>query len=126
MRRSFLIALVAAASLVAGQGIAQEDHTAHHPAASQPAPAAPDAKSGMAMGSMKDMDPAAMHQMCMGVMGKTTAAKSGHQHSHGKNGAVMGPNGKPLSKAEMAKMHAQCAEMMEDHHAAGAEAPAPK
>jgi hypothetical protein len=64
-----------------------------------------------------------MHQMCMGMMDKQMAAKSGHNH---KSGAMMGPNGKPLSKAEMAKMHTQCAEMMEKQHAAGADAPAPK
>jgi predicted alpha/beta hydrolase family esterase len=126
MRRSFLIALAAAASLVAGQGIAQEDHTAHHPAATEPAPTKADAKPGIAMGSMKDMDPAAMHQMCMGVMGKQMANKSVHEHSREKSGIAVWPNGKPLTKAEMAKMHARCAEMMEDHHAAGAEAPAPK
>jgi hypothetical protein len=125
MRSSFLIALAAATSLVASQGIAQEDHTAHHPATPQPAPATPDTKSGMAMDSMKGMDSAAMHKMCMGVMGKKMAAKPVHEHSREKSGIAMWPNGKPLTKVEMTKMHAQCAEMMEDHHAA-AEAPAPK
>jgi hypothetical protein len=115
MRNSILIALTTAVALV--------DHAAHHPAATESAPAKADAKPGMAMGSMKDMDPAMMHQMCMGMMDKQMAAKSGHNH---KSGAMMGPNGKPLSKAEMAKMHTQCAEMMEKQHAAGADAPAPK
>ena len=113
MRPSVLTALAAAAALVAGPGFAQPDHDAHHPAAdAKPAAAAP------AAGGMAGMSQADMHKMCMGMMGKDMAPKAVHEHSREKSGIAMWPNGKPLSKKEMAAMHAKCAAMMKDEHAA--------
>jgi hypothetical protein len=114
MRPTLFIAL-AAAALAAGQGFAQEGYSTHHPADTKAAPAA---------SSMEGMDPAAMHEMCKSVMGKDMAAKPVHEHSREKGGMAMGPNGKPLTKAEMAKMHERCAAMME--HDTKAAPPAPK
>lgn len=112
MRSSILVAVVAAATLVAGPGLAQEDHSAHHPAADgKPAVAAP-TPSGMAGMSQTDM-----HKMCMGMMGKDMAPKAVHEHSREKSGIAMWPNGKPLSKKEMAAMHEKCSAMMKDEHA---------
>ena len=111
--RLILIPLVAAAALVAGQALAQDEHAAHHPAAdAKPAAAAP------AAGGMEGMSQADMHKMCMGMMGKDMAPKAVHEHSREKSGMAMWPNGKPLSKKEMAAMHDKCAAMMKDEHAA--------
>lgn len=87
------IALPLAAALLAG------------PAFAQPAPA----------------DQAAMHEKCKAVMGSKMDAKRPHEHSADKQGIATHPRGIPLTKAEMAKLHKQCAEMM-----ARAEAPARK
>ncbi|HVK41276.1 MAG TPA: hypothetical protein VM471_02255 [Phenylobacterium sp.] len=38
--------------------------------------------------------------------------KAVHDHGREKTGAPTWPNGKPLSAAEMEKMHKTCAEMM--------------
>ncbi|MCI3132768.1 hypothetical protein [Phenylobacterium aquaticum] len=118
MRSSILIALAAAAALVAGPGFAQEDHSAHHPA--------PDAKPAAATpapGGMEGMSQADMHKMCMGMMGKDMAPKAVHEHSREKSGIAMWPNGKPLSKDEMAAMHKKCSGMMEGEHAMPTPAP---
>ena len=103
MRTSLLIAITAAAALAAGHGFAQEDHSAHHPAGAKAAPAAH---------SMEGMDPAAMHEMCKTEMGRKMDPKAVHEHSREKSGIVMWPNGKPLTKTEMAKMHEHCAAKM--------------
>lgn len=108
--RLIIISLTAAAALAAGPGFAQDQHAAHHPAAAAGAKAAP-------AGMMHDMDPAAMHEMCKSVMGKKMDPKSVHEHSREKGGMAMWPNGKPLTKDEMAKMHQQCAAMMDAHDA---------
>ncbi|MFC3068502.1 hypothetical protein [Phenylobacterium soli] len=114
MRPTVFVALAAAAALVAGPGFAQPDHDAHHPATdAKPAAAAPAPGGGMAGMSQADM-----HKMCMGMMGKDMAPKAVHEHSGEKSGMAMGPNGKPLSKDEMAAMHEKCAAMMSDEHAA--------
>ena len=48
---------------------------------------------------------AAQHEMCSGMMGgKMPAGK-------GQMGGMKGPDGKPMSKAEMDKMHKMCGEM---------------
>jgi hypothetical protein len=120
MRKTLLIALAAAGALAASQGLAQDEHAAHHPAP------AVDAKAASSANTMADMDPAAMHQMCKGMMGKKMAAKSVHEHSREKNGLAMWPNGKPLTKSEMAAMHDKCAAMMEAEHAAPADTETPK
>ena len=113
MRFSRLIALAAATALVAGPGFAQPDHDAHHPATdAKPAAAAPPA------GGMAGMSQADMHKMCKGMMSKEMAPKPVHEHSRDKGGPAMWPNGKPLSKADMAAMHEKCAAMMKDEHEA--------
>lgn len=118
MRPSIFIALAAAAALVAGPGFAQEAHGAHHPASdTKPVVAAP------APGGMEGMNQADMHKMCMGVMGKDMAPQAVHEHSREKSGIAIWPNGKPLSKDEMAAMHKKCAGMMEGDHAAPQPAP---
>ena len=113
MRPTILVALAAAAALVAGPGFAQPEHDAHHPAADAKPPAA-----APAAGGMEGMNQADMHKMCMGMMGKDMAPKAVHEHSREKSGMAMWPNGKPLSKKEMAAMHDKCAAMMKDEHAA--------
>lgn len=96
MRNTLLIALTAAAALVAGPGLAQDDH----------------GKMAAAAHNMEGMDPAAMHEMCKTEMGRKMNPKMVHEHSREKSGIAMWPNGKPLTKAEMAKMHEKCAAMM--------------
>jgi hypothetical protein len=108
------IPLMTAAILFAGQAFAEDEHAAHHPAGTN------SAEGVRTKGAMEGMTQAEMHKMCMGVMGKDMAAKSVHEHSREKNGMVMWPNGKPLSKKEMAAMHDKCAAMMKDEHAAAA------
>ena len=102
MRASLLFAVAATVALGAGQGFAQEDHTAHHPAPAAAAPAH----------TMDGMDPAALHEMCKAEMGKKMDPKSVHEHSRDKSGIAMWPNGKALTEAEMAKMHETCAAKM--------------
>jgi len=56
---------------------------------------------------------AAQHEMCGGMMGgKMPAGK-------GQMGGMKGPDGKPMSKAEMDKMHKMCGEMMMGHGGMG-------
>lgn len=98
MRRSFLIAV--AAALVASPGLAQDQHSAHHPEGGAP----PEAKA--------TPDVAPTHEMCQAVMGRKMAPKAVHEHSREKSGVAMWPNGKPLTKAEMEKMHKACADKM--------------
>lgn len=97
--KTLLIAL-AAAALAAGPGLAQPAHPEHHPA---PAAATPDATA---------TPDAPTHEMCKAVMGKHMDPKVVHEHSREKGGPVMWPNGKPLTKAEMEKMHERCAAKM--------------
>ena len=52
------------------------------------------------------------HEMCKSVMGGKMDATHPHDHARDKGGAPTWPNGKPLSKSEMDKMHAQCAAKM--------------
>lgn len=117
MRPSVFIALAAAAALVAGPGFAQQGHGADHPASGAKPAAAP------VPGGMDAMSQADMHKMCMGMMGKDMAPKAVHEHSREKSGIAKWPNGKPLSKDEMAAMHQKCAGMMEGAHAAPPPAP---
>ncbi len=103
MRTSLLIAIAAVAALASGPVLAQEYHAAHHAA---------DAKAGPAAHSMEGMDAAAMHEMCKAEMGKKMDPKAVHEHSREKSGIAVWPNGKPLTEAEMAKMHERCAAKM--------------
>ena len=113
MRPSIIVTLAVAGALVAGPGFAQPDHDTHHPATDAKAAAAAPAAGSMAGMSQEDM-----HKMCMSMMAKDMAPKAVHEHSREKSGMVMWPNGKPLSKKEMAAMHDKCAVMMKDQHAA--------
>jgi hypothetical protein len=99
MRRLFLS--LAAASMLAGPALAQQDHAAHHPAAAEAqAQATP------------------THEMCQSVMGRQMAGKPVHDHGRDKTGAATWPNGKPLTAAEMEAMHKKCAEKMQKADAA--------
>lgn len=93
-----LVFAAAATLLLAGPAFAQQDHAAHHPDASA-APAA--------------SEEAPSHEMCKSVMGRKMDGKPVHDHGRDKSGAVTWPSGKPLSAAEMEKMHKTCAEKMQ-------------
>ncbi|KRA64909.1 hypothetical protein ASD89_19640 [Caulobacter sp. Root656] len=90
MRRTFIV-VTALAALAAGPALARQDHAEHHPDQAAPAPT---------------------HEMCKSVMGKQMDGKPGHDHGRDETGAPTWPNGKPVSAAEMEKMHKTCAEMM--------------
>ena len=86
-----LVAL-AAFAFVAYPAMAQEDHAAHHPpteAAQTPT-----------------------HEQCKSVMGHKMDNRQPHDHARDKTGMFAAPNGKPLSEAEMKKMHEKCAAKM--------------
>lgn len=109
--RTLLVALASLAALGAGPSMAQEDHSAHHP------PAAADAKP-----VTPDATAASMHERCKAMMGSRMDPKQPHDHMREKSGPMTWPNGKPLSAAEMEKMHKDCAARMQDQPPA----PAPK
>lgn len=94
--RTFAIA-AAAAALLAGPALAQGQHAQHHPppAAAQDPTAAP------------------THEMCKSLMGRQMEGKAVHDHGRDKTGAMTWPDGKPLTAAEMEKMHKACAEKMQ-------------
>ena len=123
MRHALLIALTAAAALAAGQGYAQDEPSGHPPAPAASAAPAADAKAAPGGSMMAGMDPAAMHEMCMGMMDHQKAGKSGHKH---KSSAMAGPNGKPMTKDEMAAMHEKCMGMMSAHPAPDGKVEPPK
>ncbi len=87
--RTLLIAAVALSAMTASPILAKEDPKA--PAATEDA---------------------ATHEMCKSVMGRDMQPRQPHDHAREKSGMVTWPNGKPLSKAEMARMHKRCAEKM--------------
>ena len=101
--RTFIIA-AAVATLGGAPALAQDAHAGHHPA---PAASGP-------------QDPAAAptHEMCKSVMGRQMDGKPVHDHGRDKTGAATWPNGKPLSPAEMEKLHKACAEKMKPREAA--------
>jgi hypothetical protein len=90
LMRILISILASAALLTAGSALAQQKPT--------PAPS-PQAST----------DAAPTHEMCKAVMGSKMDAKQPHDHGRDKTGAPTFPNGKPLTKAEMEKMHKQCA-----------------
>lgn len=94
MHRMLIIFAISAA-FGAGPAFAQSDHSAHHP----PAKAA-------------EADAAPTHEMCKSVMGRKMDGKPAHDHGRDKTGVPTSPTAKPLSAAEMEKMHKTCAEMM--------------
>jgi hypothetical protein len=106
--KSFLIGLVAGASLLAGAATAQQ------PAGAGPATGAAPA-THMDMSKMSD---AQMHEHCRQVMGRKMDGRTPHDHSVDKLGHGP-PPARPLSEAEMKKMHDRCAAIM-------AKEPAPK
>jgi hypothetical protein len=93
-----LLVLTAAAALAAAPAFAQQ------PLKTDPAPGGPAASAAP---SGTETPPT--HEMCKTVMGAKMDAKHPHDHGRDKTGAPTWPNGKPLSKAEMDKMHQQCA-----------------
>lgn len=95
--RRFLFA-AAATLLLAGPAGAQQGHAGHHPDAS-------------AASAASEATPT--HEMCKSVMGRKMDGKPVHDHGRDKTGAITWPNGKPLSAAEMEKMHKTCAEKMQ-------------
>ncbi len=52
------------------------------------------------------------HEQCKAVMGNKMDNKQPHDHGRDKTGMMTWPNGKPLTKAEMDKMHEKCAAKM--------------
>lgn len=58
------------------------------------------------------MDEKSQHEMCKSVMTRDMTNKSVHEHSREKGGMAMWPNGKPLTKEEMAAVHKRCVERM--------------
>jgi hypothetical protein len=77
------------------------------PALAQPAsPAA--APSAAAAPS----DAAAKHERGKAGMGAKMGPKQPHDHMRDKQGMMTWPNGKPMTAAEMQRMHEQCAAMM--------------
>lgn len=101
MKTWFLSALSVAA-LIAAPSFAQ-DHAQHHPAGD--ATAATD---------MSKMTPEQLHDHCKSVMGQQMAGRTPHSHATDKLGHTP-PGAKPLSAAEMQKMHDKCAAVMADH-----------
>lgn len=95
------IAAAAAAALLGGQAVAQDQ-----PAGNRPQPSAQDATA------------APTHEMCKSMMGRQMDGKVVHDHGRDKTGAITWPNGKPLTAAEMEKMHKVCAEKMQKTDAA--------
>ena len=97
MRSLLIISAVAYAAIAASPALAYEG--AKSPAAAAAAAAAA-------------AEAAPTHEMCKSVMGGKMDATHPHDHARDKGGAPTWPNGKPLSKSEMDKMHAQCAAKM--------------
>ncbi len=93
--RTLFLAVAALSLATGGQALAQPGHEEHHPlaptAAADPTPPT--------------------HEDCKTVMGRKMDDKGMHNHSADKGAPVAGPT-KPLSKAEMEKMHARCAAKM--------------
>jgi hypothetical protein len=105
--KSFLLSIAAAAALLATPALAQE----HAPPAKETAAPA----KTMDMSKMTDAE---MHEHCKAVMGHKMDGRVPHDHSVEKLGHAP-PPAKPLSEADMKKMHDRCAAMM-------AKEPAPK
>ncbi|HEY9236307.1 MAG TPA: hypothetical protein VIP08_14890 [Phenylobacterium sp.] len=93
-----LMFVVAAAALFTSPAYAQEDHATHQPAAAAEAPAP-------------------THETCRAVMGRQMDGKAVHDHGREKTGAMTWPNGKPLTAAEMERMHKVCAAKLQQTEA---------
>lgn len=94
-----ILVTLAAAAIAAGPALAQP--AARGPDVQQKAPAAsPHDHAGMSA--------AEMHEHCKAMMGAKMGGKAVHEHSKDKSGISTAPR-RPLSKAEMQKMHEKCA-----------------
>jgi len=105
--KSFLISLAAGAALLAGPALAQQ-HIGHDQA-TETTPA-----KEMDMSKMSD---AQMHEHCKEVMGHKMDGRVPHDHSVEKLGHAP-PPAKPLSEADMKKMHDKCTARMASEPAA--------
>lgn len=65
------------------------------------------------------------HEMCKSVMGHKMDARQPHDHGRDKTGAATWPHGKPLTKAEMQRMHEKCAKKIAEAEAAKPKAESP-
>jgi hypothetical protein len=74
--------------------------------------AAHPAKQGEATPATATASEPPSHEQCRAVMGRKMEPRQPHDHGRDKTGAATWPKGKPLSKAEMDKMHARCAERL--------------
>lgn len=96
--RMLILALSAVGALSASQAIGQEhDHAEHAVAAPPPAAAQPQTE-------------AEQHEQCKAVMGARMQPRERHDHTRDKTGHYTPP--RPVSDAEMAKLHRQCADLM--------------
>ena len=61
----------------------------------------------------KPSQTAPTHEECRSIMGAKMDGKAAHEHSADKTGAIYGgPRKRPLSEAEMRRMHEACAKKM--------------
>ncbi|MFN3512347.1 MAG: hypothetical protein ACK41C_04850 [Phenylobacterium sp.] len=88
--RMLLIA-AAAGFLAAGPGFARQDPAASTTTSAEDAPS---------------------HETCKAVMGRKMDGKARHDHARDKTGSAQRSKTRPLTEAEMARMHEQCAEKM--------------
>ena len=95
--RTLFVAIATLGLAAAGQSYAQPEHGEHKAAAEA---------------TVSVTDPAnPTHEECMSVMGRKMDGRVMHDHSAEK-GAPKPPVRKPLTKAEMEKMHGKCAARM--------------
>lgn len=95
--KASLLAAMSVLALVAAPAFAQDR--------AQPS-AAPSAHP-----DMSSMTPEQLHEHCKSVMGGQMAGHASHSHTSDKLGHAP-PGAKPLSAAEMQKMHDKCAAIM--------------
>ena len=93
MRKVMLV--LASASLLAGPALAQPDRA---PQAAPPKAERPD-------GTLTP-------EMCRALMRRHMGEQPPHNHGHDRMGPMTWPNGKPLTAAELEKMHRECAARM--------------
>lgn len=112
--RTYIIAL-AAAALFAGPALAADQHAGHHSAPGHDQHAGHHAGSGHEQHAGHHAAAGGpTHEMCKSVIGRQMDGKPAHDHGRDKTGAATSPpHGKPLTAAEMEKMHKACAERMQ-------------
>lgn len=104
--RTLVLILAVAGSLTTGSALAQTQHPAKVSTAAPPA-------AGQAETT------AQQHDRCKAVMDGRMAPRRRHDHQRDKTGAITPP--KPLSEAEMDRLHRECAALMGTAQAADAE-----